>query len=467
MARADALSRLIAKDKSALSFNFDMLTAPPMLSLLSPYDIKQLEDISKDPRLNAKIVQKREYINQILTARGFKRFASGTNRIVYKFLEDQSLLLKVAISDAGIQDSPKEFHNQYLLKPFVAKCFEVSPQGSVGLFERVDNITSIQQYYSIGEEIYNLLSRIIGKYVIADIGTKFFMNIGIRKGFGPVLLDYPLVYELDGGKLFCDNIDPMTGIPCGGEIDYDAGYNFLYCTKCHKQFFANQLAKGNLDGVIIKGRKEHSKMKIVIEKGDKVKVKDSIISTDTYVKNIRSRKEEKNNTVATGKLSVSVVKNNKKQKISEETNSEEEFNETLNLNEEVKTLEQERAESNEPEVEVASDDLEEKEIENDSEEVSENAEESDSEEDNDEESVDEDTETEEESECEEVETEEDEEEEEEEFVPRMEAPFPAVAPGQKKKANAQHKQKEKDDVEYKVVRRQKSEIPEDSKMENY
>ena len=49
----------------------------------------------------------------------------------------------------------------------------------------------------------------------------------------------------------------------------------------------------------------------------------------------------------------------------------------------------------------------------------------------------------------------------------MEAPFPAVAPGQKKKANAQHKQKEKDDVEYKVVRRQKSEIPEDSKMENY
>ena len=197
-------------------------------------------------------------------------------------------------------------------------------------------------------------------------------------------------------------------------------------------------------------------MKIVIEKGDKVKVKDSIVSTDTDVKNIRSRTEEKNNTVTTGKLSVSVVRNNKKQKTSEEATSEEEFNEALNLNEEVKALEQERAESNEPEVEVTSDDLEEKEIENDSEEVSENVEES----------VDEDTETEEESECEEVETEED-EEEEEEFVPRMEAPFPAVAPGQKKKANAQHKQKEKDDVEYKVVRRQKSEIPEDSKMENY
>lgn len=206
-------------------------------------------------------------------------------------------------------------------------------------------------------------------------------------------------------------------------------------------------------------------MKIVIKKGDKVKVKDSIISTDTYVKNIRSRKEEKNNTVTTGKLSVSVVRNNKKQKTTEEATSEEEFNEALNLNEEVKALEQERAESNEPEVEVTSDDLEEKEIENDSEEVSENAEESDSEEDNDEESVDEDTETEEESECEEIETEENEEEEEEEFVPRIEAPFPAVAPGQKKKANAQHKQK--DDVEYKVVRRQKSEIPEDSKMENY
>ena len=150
-------------------------------------------------------------------------------------------------------------------------------------------------------------------------------------------------------------------------------------------------------------------MYIVIEKGNKVKVKDSIISTDTYVKNIRSRKEEKNNTVTTGKLSVPVVRNNKKQKTSEEVTSEEEFNEALNLNEEVKALEQERAESNEPEVEVTSDDLEEKEIENDSEEVSENAEESDSEEDNDEESVDEDTEIDEESECEEIETEEDEE----------------------------------------------------------
>ena len=35
---------------------------------------------------------------------------------------------------------------------------------------------------------------------MADIGTNFFMNWGIRPGFGPVLLDYPYVYELDGNK---------------------------------------------------------------------------------------------------------------------------------------------------------------------------------------------------------------------------------------------------------------------------
>ncbi len=32
---------------------------------------------------------------------------------------------------------------------------------------------------------------IIGEYVVADIGTKYFMNWGVRKFGNPVLLDYP------------------------------------------------------------------------------------------------------------------------------------------------------------------------------------------------------------------------------------------------------------------------------------
>lgn len=306
MARADVISKLMATKRSALNFNYDLLGAPPLLSMLSPYDITQIEDICKDPRLNSKTKEKREYINQILVPRGFKRFASGTNRIAYKFLEDQSILLKTAISENGMDDSPSEYRNQFLLKPFCSKCFEVSPRGAIGLFERVDPITSVQQYYSISDEIFNLLDQTMGKYIMADVGTKFFMNIGIRKGFGPVFLDYPMLYELDGAKLFCNVVDPLTGIPCGGEIDYDNGYNFLYCTKCKKQYLAKQLAKGNYgDKILFKGRKEYTRMKVAISRGNEVvKESNSIISTKTYVDNIRKKKEEESNR----KLKVNVYK---------------------------------------------------------------------------------------------------------------------------------------------------------------
>lgn len=288
------ISRLMSKNKSASSFNFDALCAPPLLALLSANDIVMIEDVCRDPRLNSKVKEKREIINNILEPRGFKRFASGTNRIAYKFLEDQSILLKVPISRGGLEDSINEYRNQFLIKPFVAKCFEVSPYGALGLFERVSPVTSIEQYLSMAYEIFNLINEVTGKYIMADVGTKFFMNIGIRNGFGPIFIDYPMLYELDGRKLFCNVSDPLTGIPCGGAIDFDDGFNFLYCKKCGKQYLAKQLAKGNYgNDIIFKGRKETSQMKITTSIGDKViNTTNSIVSSDTYVTNVRRKKEE-------------------------------------------------------------------------------------------------------------------------------------------------------------------------------
>lgn len=297
MARADIISRMMCRDQSALTFDWDSLVAPPLLSILSPYDIQILEDVVRDPRLNSKILKKREIIDQILTARGLKRFASGTNRIVYKHLEDQSIVLKTAISEAGIEDSPREYKNQFKIQPFVTKCFETSPNGAVGLFERVDPITSKEQYFSISDEIYELIDNIIGRFVMADIGTKFFMNIGVRKGFGPVFLDYPMLFELDGSKLYCNVVNPFTGIPCGGQIDYDPGFNFLHCTCCGKQYLASSLEKGDLGkNIIMKGRKETTKMKIQVFKNDEViKETQSVISTEVYMDNMRREKEVKEN----------------------------------------------------------------------------------------------------------------------------------------------------------------------------
>ena len=295
MARADMLRMIMSKGKSALSFNWNALTAPPMLALLSPYDIKLLDDIARDPRYSGKLQQKRDIIDNILGARKFVRFASGTNRVVYKFLEDQSFLLKVAISKAGLNDSPYEYINQYKIAPFVSKCFEVSDKGTLGTFERVQNINSREQFISIAQDVFGILDDvIIGKYIMADIGTNFFMNWGIRDGFGPVILDYPLLYEVDGNKLFCNEIDQF-GQHCGGQIDYDPGYNFLYCRKCGKQYFASKLAKGGYgDNIKIVSRRENTKMEITCMVGDQVLgTKNSVNSASSYIQQVRASKKEK------------------------------------------------------------------------------------------------------------------------------------------------------------------------------
>lgn len=298
MARLDVLNMLYAKKKSIKDFNYDALTAPPLLSLLSQQDIYTIDMICNDPTMNSKLRERKKCIDQLLQPRGFVRFASGTNRVVYKFLEDQSFLLKVAISEPGIKDSYYEYKNQFHLKPFCAKCFETSQSGAVGLFERVETINNIHQYLDVADDHFKLLNdKVIGKYVMADVGTKFWMNLGIRVGFGVVFVDYPLLYELDGNKLFCNAKNPITNIPCGGQIDYDAGYNFLYCTKCGKQHLASRLAKNAYDDSIIfvKGK---GKAKMVISVNG-VKL-ETLSTADTYL----DKKVNKKDKIKTGKFSV-------------------------------------------------------------------------------------------------------------------------------------------------------------------
>lgn len=183
MVKDNVLRALYSKQKSPLEFQFDSLTAPPLLSLLSVYDIAELNKIARSIKLSGKIDLKYKMIDDIMSLRGFVRLHAGTNRLVYRFIEDQRFVIKVAVDKVGLGDNPAEFKNQFLLKPFVTKVFEVSPCGTVGLFERVDAIMSREEYLSVADDIFNLLTKvIIGKYVLDDIGTHYFMNIGIRNG---------------------------------------------------------------------------------------------------------------------------------------------------------------------------------------------------------------------------------------------------------------------------------------------
>lgn len=291
MARADLLHQLAYRSMDPNKFDFDLIKGPPVLSMLSPYDVKLIDDISKDPRLVTKLDQRMKFNDQIMQSRGFVRMTQGTNRAVYKHLEDQSFVFKIAISEPGRKDSPAEMINQHKLRPFIAKCFDVVPNGVIGSFERVEDITSKEQFKNIAGEIFDMINKVVGNYVMADIGTKFFRNYGIRMGFGPVWLDYPMLFEVDGSKLFCNNLH--YGVPCGGEIDYDPGFNFLYCEKCGKQYTASSLSRGIKNHTIeVVSKRRKRKMKIEVFEGDnKVGERNlNVQSSDTFVRNKRMEK---------------------------------------------------------------------------------------------------------------------------------------------------------------------------------
>ena len=276
------LDRLRSKRTTIDEFNYDRLTAPPIASMFTPQDIYELNQIAKSLRLSAKPQVKYQMIDQIMRRRGFEKFIGGTNRVSYRPLEDNRFLIKVAYDAIGLGDNPREFQNQFLFKPFVTKVFEITPCGTLGVFERVNPITSREEFLSIADDVFEVINTwFVGEYVLEDIGTKFFMNWGIRKGFGPVLLDFPYVYKLDGNKLFCaaPSLDSPSG-KCEGIIDYDAGFNFLYCTKCGVRYKAKDLAQAIEQKKIIVKAEGETKMKIRISGGSKNS--NQVITTGEY-----------------------------------------------------------------------------------------------------------------------------------------------------------------------------------------
>ena len=294
--RINILNRMRSKNVSIEEFDYDKLQAPPLNMLFTPQDIAQLHYIATSLKLSAKPQIKYKMINDIMRARGFEKMAAGTNRVVYRFIEDQSFVVKVAYDAVGIHDNPAEFKNQFLIKPFCCKCFEVSPDGVIGIFERVQPITNREEFISVADDIFTLIDEwlVNGEYVLADIGSKFFMNYGIRTSFpfGPVIIDYPYIYKLDGNKLFCSKPDPNSPTGrCDGEIDYDDGFNFLRCKKCGAIYKAEELKKqiDNNNIIVKNGALGGFKMKIKISGGSKHVNKTKVIDEVQEAKSVPTK----------------------------------------------------------------------------------------------------------------------------------------------------------------------------------
>ena len=265
------IDRLKSKKVTIDEFNFDKLSAPPLSLFLSPQDIWELNSIAKSIKYSGKLKEKLQMIDTICKRRGLVKFASGTNRVIYRHPEFNTIVFKIAYDNVALMDNINEFKNQYILKPFVAKTFEVSPCGTVAISERVQPIRSREEFISIADDVFTLLNEfIIGRYIMEDIGSTKFMNYGCRttNNFGPVLLDYSFLYELDENKIYCNKPDPTspTGF-CEGEIVYDDGFNHLYCEKCGARYKAIELKKKIKDNDVIVRRKGETKMKVVVRGG--------------------------------------------------------------------------------------------------------------------------------------------------------------------------------------------------------
>ena len=262
------LNRLMSRSMSKKDFNYEILSAPPIYTMFTPEDIQQLHYYASSAKYTAKLREKYEAIDRIMTNRGFQKLVAGTNRVSYIPTFANNFIVKVAYDTVALKDSIREYKNQFLIKPFCTKVFEVTPCGTLGVFERVNPVTSIKEYVSMAADIFRLLNDfVIGEYVIDDIGTNYYQNIGYRNGFGPVILDFPYVYEVDPKKIWCnkpDHNDP-TGY-CNGPIDYDGGFNKLKCRKCgavYKPFeIAKKIEYNPQEQVIMESEEKRMKIRI-------------------------------------------------------------------------------------------------------------------------------------------------------------------------------------------------------------
>ena len=266
----NAIQIMKHRSKTLSEFNFDNMMIPHWTHYLSPMDVEALRQIATSKRLSGNLSEKINRIKMIMGNRGFVRLAGGTNRIVFRYLEDTRFVAKVAIDSVGMGDNPAEFDNQWMIRPYCTRMYWVTDCGTVGFAERVVPITSKQEFKTMAEDIFEILyNKILGRYIIEDVGTDFFMNWGIRANESPVLLDYPYIYELDGAGLYCRNVLP-DGTFCGGEIDYDSGLNFTACKRCGRKYLARELKKDIINNRIIIKKGGQIPMNIKIKAGNEV-----------------------------------------------------------------------------------------------------------------------------------------------------------------------------------------------------
>ena len=301
--------------------SFELLKPSASLNdLIGAADVNQLRKIATD-KIVTSLKKKLPMIHDIMTNRGFIKLSGGTNRVVYIHRSYPDIVVKIAFDKTGINDNPAEYRLQKIISPICTKCYEISDCGTVGLFERVQPITNIEMYNVLRKDIKFLISCIINiGYVLADVGDSFFMNWGIRLGFGPVLLDYPNIHRIDKTKLKCDKILEDGIQRCNGEICYDDKDDFLICSRCGKQYTSKDVALNVIDDRLYykyeKHKKERSKMEFIIKRSNGQDNKFNIGEATKGIKKIYDKSLD--NSIDDGEITVVIENGHRRYNIEED-----------------------------------------------------------------------------------------------------------------------------------------------------
>ena len=267
---------------------FDNLQGPMVEDLFDAETIKSIKLAVTNPKIKF-FKDKFKILAGILNPLGYKPAHAGTNRVVAQPDFDDTFIVKIGLDRAGRTNGPNEIVNQKYLKPFVSKCFDTTDDGVLSTFERVIPIENLTQLWSVREDIFDIMRAITKRFVIDDFGTEAFKNWGVRKGFGPVLLDYADMYILDKDTAYCRKpIDWHSTAVCGGELGYTPGYNKIMCKKCGGIGKAKQYKGKDKLSVYVPSRGIDMGIKCVIKVGGK-----TVFSTEEgFTNQINESKEE-------------------------------------------------------------------------------------------------------------------------------------------------------------------------------
>lgn len=224
---------------------WNSLVRPPVNYYVSDLVINKLREYNNSARLMNNPIKRFKLVNELLAPYGFKSLAPGTNRRTFYCEYDPNIILKLASDAVGCNDNLRDVSLQNIIKPYVPKVFSCTTDGILSLIERVEVMTEYDYRHTWANEIFDLIITLAERgYLVEDIGSNFFKNLGVRLGFGPVLLDAPYIYRVDPRKLKCIKINPVTQQICGGNIDYnyEKGMSEIICTKCGARYSAKYLS---------------------------------------------------------------------------------------------------------------------------------------------------------------------------------------------------------------------------------